>query len=59
MPFRFGDVQMCIRDSPKAGLADDAGGDIVRAAAPLEQLVADAHHDGQEQQLEQDAERCV
>ena len=28
---------------PEAGLADDAGGDVVRAAAPLEQLVADAH----------------
>ena len=28
---------------PDAGLPDDAGRDIVRPAAPLEQLVADAH----------------
>ena len=38
---------------PDAGLADDAGGDVVRPAAPFEQLVADAHDHRQQQQLEQ------
>ena len=38
---------------PDAGLADDAGGDVVRPAAPFEQLVADAHDHRQQQQLKQ------
>ena len=38
---------------PDTGLADDAGGDVVRPTAPFEQLVADAHDHRQQQQLEQ------
>jgi len=34
---------------PDAGLPDDAGGDVVRPAAPLEQLVTDAHDQRQGQ----------
>ena len=38
---------------PDAGLADDAGGNVIGPAAPLEQLIADAHDQRQKQQLEQ------
>ena len=38
---------------PDAGLTNDAGGKVIRPAAPLEQLVADAHDQRQQQQLEE------